>query len=474
MSIVNTCYTNELQEMENAEKINEEEMDKLLKQINKLKIRRATINKKFSILRPLQLQECINIKYLPMFAKECNEIIRNSIKQDNYIRIRNFILEFSHIRLEAQFYNEICNIIKLFVSSIKSFSKNRKPILNGYRLNELMKFTDLHTEISKLNTNEEKKQYFYDTIILRNMFYSYNNYFNSRTIQTILNLQNHTYTFNIEEYILSLFSILIEIDYDFINTLLLRLQYLSQTLHILLTKIENNWIEGVENYYDIQKTSQYKLLNKYDNNSVMLTEFLNKNYINQEVYNKLKNNKPITLCNKIGAMNKKINREIVYWDLVLYLYNKTNYEYDLNYFYINDLPFMPSNAIDNNMRLFNFIKTDCNWFIKNVLVDFQLFNLEHFVETNRNYYTTRIYDRDKLDNDNDYDSEEDFDCKNCRYVYGLDTLKRFAKYKIRETDNNELTQIRNGFCKIDMENYDFEEGSMLNWILNCEPSRYPF
>ena len=104
MSIVNTCYTNELQEMENAEKINEEEMDKLLKQINKLKIRRATINKKFSILRPLQLQECINIKYLPMFAKECNEIIRNSIKQDNYIRIRNFIKSVKFRYYNALYY----------------------------------------------------------------------------------------------------------------------------------------------------------------------------------------------------------------------------------------------------------------------------------------------------------------------------------------------------------------------------------
>lgn len=470
MSIVNTCYTNELQQLENEEKINEEEIDKLLIQIKKLKFDRATINKKFSILRPLQLQECINIKYLPMFAKECNEIIRNSIKQDNYIRLRNFILKFSLIKLEAQFYNKLGVIIKLFVDSINDFSKNRKPILNDWCLNRIMPYTYFHTEISELNTNEEKKMWFMDKCVLRSMYSQMGNVFNSRSIQRILNLQNELYTFDIEDYVKVLYSILIQIDCDFINTLLLRIQNLSKKFDILLTKIQNNWIEGVENYYDIQKTSQYKLLNKYDNNCVMLTELLNKNYINQQVSIKLKNNKPITLCNKTGAINKKLYREVVYWDLVLYLYYKTNYEYlDLHYFYIDGLPIMPPNAIDNNETLFNFIKTDCNWFVKNVLVDFQLFNLENFVETNRNYFTTKIIDREKH-YDSDFDSDEE-DWENSKYIYGLEDLTNFARSRVR--DNN-LTQIRNGFHKNNTIDYDSEEGNKLNWIVDCEPSRYPF
>ena len=357
------------------------------------------------------------------------------------------------------------DLISLFISSINSFEKNRKPILvNNCYLRRIRAYTNKFTEIMDLKTNEEKKRFLCGEDLC-----DYPACFGPTYLREIFNVENHMDKFKIENYVSDLYKILVEIDYNFVNTLLEKLKKLSLNMREIFRRVENNWRRGVEDYYDEQKTSQYELLCNYKSNQVIFNKLLNENYITREVYDKLLTNKPITLCNKTGALNKKKNRDIVYWDLVLYLYYQFTQDYreDIKYFYFNDLVFADLD-IDKNMRLFNFVKTDCNWFVKNVLVDFKLFNLEDFVNTNRNYYKIIVRDRREI-------YEDYYETKNnCVYI-DLQDLVRFGKYNVRDFYGDTLEQIRNGFCKNDKIDYDMNEyGKYLNSIVSYTIRKYPF
>jgi len=470
MSIVNTCYTKQLQELEFAEKLNKQEVDRMYEAYMKCLKQNENINSKIKILQEQNKKEVLSIKYLPMFPKEVNDRIRNSMKQINYIRLRNFVLEFSLIRLEQYYCNMLGDdCINLFISSINSFEKNRKPILNNCcYLRRIRAYANKFTEILDLKTNEEKKQFLCGERLFHNHYG-----FTATMLKQILNVEDQMDRFKIENYVEELYNVLVEIDYNFVNTLLEKLKKFSLNIHYILRRLENNWKAGVEDYYDEQKTSQYELLCNYKSNQVIFNKLLNENYITREVYDKLLTNKPITLCNKTGALNKKKNRDIVYWDLVLYLYYQFTQDYreDIKYFFFNNLVFADLD-IDKNMRLFNFVKTDCNWFVKNVLVDFELFNLEDFVNTNRNYYTTIVRDTREIEIGYDSDTGHYYEKKNeCKYI-NIERLVDFREYNVRREGCEE---IRNGLCKNDKIDYDMNEyGEYLNNIVSYTIRTYPF
>jgi len=471
MSIVNTCYTKQLQELEFAEKLNKQEVDRMYEAYMNCLNQNKNINSKILILQKQNKKEVFSIKYLPMFPKEVNDRIRNSMKQINYIRLRNFVLEFSLIRLEQKYSNMLGDdLISLFISSINSFEKNRKPILiNNRYLGRLREYANKFNEILDLKTKEEKKQF-----LCGERLFSCRCGFTPTIMKEILNVEDQMDRFTIENYVEELYNILVEIDYNFVNEILEKIKKFSLNIRFILRTVENNWRAGVEDYYDEQRTSQYELLCNYKSNQVIFNKLLNENYITREVYDKLLTNKPITLCNKTGAMNKRKNREIVYWDLVIFLYYQFTryYKDDIKYFYFNDLIFADKD-IDKNMRLFNFIKTDCNWFVKNVLVDFELFNLEDFVNTNRNYYTTIVRDRKEIYN---YDSDMDdyYEKKDkCRYI-DLELLVDFRNYRVRRYGER-LEEIKNGLCKNDKIDYDMNEyGEYLNNIVSYTIRKSPF
>ena len=469
MSIVNTCYTKQLQELEFAEKINKQEVDRMYEVYMNCLNQNKNINSKINILQEQNKKEVFSIKYLPMFPKEVNNLIRDSMKQLNYIRLRNFVLEFSLMRLEQKFSNILGDTTQLFISSIISFEKNKKPILkNSSYLINLREYATKFNEILDLKTKEEKKQF-----LCGEKLFGGGYCINRTGVREILNIDGIVTSFKTEDYVYKLYNILVEIDYNFVNTLIEKLKKLSENIGVILRRVENNWKKGLEDYYDEQKTSQYELLCNYNSNQIIFNKLLDGDYITQEVYDKLLTNKPITLCNKTGAVNKKINRDIVYWDLVFYLYYKVTRDFseDIKYFYFYNLIFADKN-IDNNIRLFNFVKTDCNWFVKNILIDFQLFNLEDFVKTNRNYYTTIVCDRKTIYN-YDSDIEDKYEEKHkCKFI-DLEELVDFHNSEVYMGEG-ELEQIRNGFCKNDTIDYDIDNfGRILNSMVS-HITRRPF
>lgn len=396
MSIVNTCYTNELQEMENAEKINKQELDKMYEAYMKCLKQNENINDKIKILQEQNKKEVYSIKYLPIFPKEVNDIIREHLQEMKYYKIRQTAYRYVLNGIEKYIVDTCLSGLKFnYDFVLDNLKKNETPLLECHSGNFYF-ILEYAEQIKKLKTYEEK----YDWLIrvydledkICNVFRR-NDYetkcFNDNEICKIGYGYICDYDIAREIFRYSIWEIIkFHLKYDkwFIDCILKEIEKFSKLYNTIWTKCKKHFDEGITDKVSQEQKAEYQLLINYTNSPTdTYTEYINAIDNVPIKYKKLMlENKRITVVNKNGTSINSYNIKIIMIDLCLYC--RKTLRTVLYYDYVN----MPTKNVLRNNRVknnkFNYFKNELCWLIKNIVLNESMTFTKNKYELAKNMY----------------------------------------------------------------------------------------
>jgi len=392
MSIVNTCYTNELQTMENLEKINKQELDKMYEAYIKCLKQNENINDKIKILQEQNKKEVYSIKYLPIFPKEVNDIIREHLQDMKYNKIRKMAYRYVLIGLEKYIVNYCLGGLKFnYEFVLDNLKKNITPQLDTHsgKFTNILQYAE---QIKNLKTYEEKYNWITRDFNLEDRI---ENVFTRNDYETKCFNVNELYSMGygyvsdgekareIFSYtVLEIIKFYLKYDKHFIDCILTKIEKFSKLYNTIWTKCKKHFDEGITDKVNQGQKAEYELLNNYTDTY--------RTYINAIDNVSIKNiklmldNKSITIVNKNGTSTNSYNIKILMIDLCLYC--RKTLETELYYDYVNIPEY---NVLQNNKNIknkFNYFKNELCWFIKNIVLNKSMTFLKNKYELAKNMY----------------------------------------------------------------------------------------
>ena len=409
MSIVNTCYTKQLQELEFAEKLNKQEVDRMYEAYMNCLNQNKNLNSKIKILQEKNKKEVFSIKYLPMFPSGVNDLIRQHLQNMKYRKIRTVVWRYILIGLEKQFVNKYIYEIEVnFCYTFNNLRKNRTPELTqlSNRLEEMFSAED---NIEKLKTYKEKTNwlcnhtqfnlhkklnYVFTYLDFKKICFGDNDLY-SRRSDYYRDIVEEIYDNSLREVI----QFYLTYDKWLINKTLSKIIEHSRLINEIWSKCKTNFDEGVYNKVANEEKAEYKLLCSYnqDMNWVKsLTE------IPAKFTNLLLNNKSIPVVNKSGTSINKNYIRIFMIDLAIYL--KTMTDKNLKYLYVR----IHNIYKDSDKTVFRYFKNDLCWYIKNIVMVSGMTETENKLQLIKDIYNSiPVFSRTK--ELKDYDSLDKYD-----------------------------------------------------------------
>lgn len=389
MSIVNTCYTKQLQELEFAEKLNKQEVDRMYEAYMNCLNQNKNINSKILILQEQNKKEVFSIKYLPMFPSGVNDLIRQHFQDMKYKKIRGVMYRYILIGLEKQFVNKYIYMIEdNFNSVFRNLKKNITPVLeqNSCILGEILSAEE---EIEKLKTYEEKTKWLcscngFNLHNKLNTIFSYDDFykicFGNNEIYSYMNENNFYVGKEIYNNLLrEVIEFYLTYDKWLINKILSKIKKHSRLINEIWCKCKTNFDEGVYNKVDNEEKAEYKLLCRY-NQEMNWIKLIT--HIPEKFRNLILNNKSIPVVNKNGTSINKNYIKIVMIDLGIYL--KTITDKNLVYLYV------PIHNIykDSDKSVFRYFKNELCWYIKNIVMIDGMTKIENKLQLVKNIYNS--------------------------------------------------------------------------------------
>jgi len=450
MSIVNTCYTKQIQEMEFAEKINKQELDKMYEAYMKCLKQNENINDKIKILQEQNKKEVYSIKYLSIFPKEINDTIRKHLQDMKFHKIRNVVYNYVYYLLETLFMFEIKKIIMRVLSNIQRLKKGVNPSWRYFAMGEEIFYTyeELLKDIPRMNYKTKQE-------IIINLFnHTRNGAFDTDLLARLFNIPTYDgmengYLEFYKNYMSGFIHTFLAIDKGFINGVCKQMYKLSVKLNETKNKIITNWNSSLCNDFENNRTGKYTFLKDYnagdDFGFAYLVSFGSYEedtnsgcgeYDIPEKYCKLmKEQKPMTVISKNGTPTDKMSKKIIILDLLCYLDVQTG---GLHYLSLGDMIKLDNYfAMIANKNLYRLFMNDMGWLIKNILLE--------ETHTDIKYGIYNIIKR-PLMNIEDYKLFSNYN--NGGSLIFANWCKKFLLSSQEE--------IRNGSCRNKFMNYEYE------------------
>ena len=462
MSIVNTCYTNELQEMEIAEKISKQEMDKMYEAYMKCLKQNENINDKIKILQENNKKEVYSIKYLPMFPKEVNDIIRKNLQDMKFTKIRNVVYNYTYYLLETLFMYEMKKIILRVLSNLQRLKKGVNPSWRYFVIGEepFYDYEELLKDIPRMNYKTKQE------IIINLLKHTRSGAFDTDLLARLFNIPTYDgmengYLEFYKNYMSGFIHTFLAIDRGFINGVCKQMYKLSVKLNETKNKIINNWNSSLCNDFENDRTGKYTFLKEYGADDfgfgylvsfAMYEEHTNSGCgeydIPQKYCKLMKEQKPMTVISKNGTPTDKMSKKIIMLDLLCYLDVQTG---GLHYLSLGDMI-----KLDNyysmiaNKNLYRLFMNDMGWLIKNILLE--------ETHTDIKYGIYNIIKK-PLMNIEDYNLFSNYN--NGGSLIFANWCKKFLLSSQEE--------IRSGLCRNKFINYEYENNED-NWNNIYRPS----
>ena len=454
MSIVNTCYTNELQAMENIEKINKQELDKMYEAYMKCLKLNENINDKIKILQENNKKEVYSIKYLPIFPKEVNDIIREHLQDMKYNKIRKVAYRYVLIGLEQYIVNYCLGGLKFnYEFVLDNLKKNITPLLECHS-GKFYYILEYAEQIKNLKTYEEKYNWITRDFNLEDRIcnvFTRNDYetkcFNVNELHTmcygyVVDSEHSSRVFRYT--VLEIIKFYLKYDKQFIDCILRKIEKFSKLYNTIWTKCKKHFDEGITDKVNQGQKADYELLNNYTDT---YTEYINAIDNVPIKYKKLMlDNKSITVVNKNGTSINSYNIKILMIDLCLYC--RKTLRTELYYDHVN----MPTKNVLQNNRVknnkFNYFKNELCWFIKNIVLNKSMTFIKNKIELAKNMY--KIIPSKTMEFSTYYDIEREFgDLVRPEYIH----LRGMEQEEIYNNCKNGM--LRNNYTELSRPSFVF-------------------